>query len=237
MMVLPVVILVAILIALPFGVWMAFARRRAGAEPSIALRPEDAEFYERGASGRCRGHRGPRRAMDQAGLPPEAPRPARRPRPRRPLAEERRDIRQDGTRPSLRDEGGVAAAGRGWRYEDRGSLSEVARRLLGGVADLAQLSDRSVSPGDLIGRELRRVCASHSVSAGSSLPGRLGCLLRQTREMGLMASPAIDLNARRGQGAPHRLAEPEAREILPLRWFRFLPVSTQQSRRQADARR
>ena len=56
MMVLLVVILVAILIALPFGVWMAFGRRRAGAEPSIALRPEDAEFYERGASGRCRGH-------------------------------------------------------------------------------------------------------------------------------------------------------------------------------------
>ena len=35
MMVLLVVILVAILIALPFGVWMAFARRRAGAEPMI----------------------------------------------------------------------------------------------------------------------------------------------------------------------------------------------------------
>ena len=51
-----VVILVVILIALPFGVWMAFGRRRAGVEPNIALRPEDADFYERGASGRCRGH-------------------------------------------------------------------------------------------------------------------------------------------------------------------------------------
>jgi hypothetical protein len=50
------VILAVILIALPFGFWMAFGRRRVGVEPSIALRPEDADFYERGASGRCRGH-------------------------------------------------------------------------------------------------------------------------------------------------------------------------------------